>query len=257
MIGFTHNACWSVLCLALTGLGCDAAHSSGPANGRMDSAPSTALAFGAGAPADRPPRPVTLPPSPVVSTGSSATGTAGADEIAPVEQAAYAGQAAGGQAAEGQPAPVIAASSEPGRGSAVGLGQDAPSPPNAPTADAGAPSSLDGGVPVESERGSPPPAGPRDPGRGPWQAVPVEQVRDICKLDPEALRAADRKLDRPWAAVRYGRLCHAYQVEMPSTEVSSVMCSGWWRRAPTYRRASAPWSTTFSGLCSSTRSVSC
>jgi hypothetical protein len=51
-----------------------------------------------------------------------------------------------------------------------------------------------------------------DPGQGPWIPVPREQVRSVCRLDPDALARADKILDTPWLAVRYGRLCHAYKV---------------------------------------------
>ncbi|MFT3921861.1 MAG: hypothetical protein QM778_04945 [Myxococcales bacterium] len=47
----------------------------------------------------------------------------------------------------------------------------------------------------------------------PWELVPEDQVREACKLDPEALKAADAILNTPWAVVRYGKLCHQYKVE--------------------------------------------
>lgn len=83
--------------------------------------------------------------------------------------------------------------------------------PNTSPPDAG----IDAGM-------APPARSHVDPGRAPFEPVPSEQVRDVCRLDPEALRAADALLGRPWAAVRYGRLCHAYQGDMPSTEVFSA-----------------------------------
>jgi hypothetical protein len=49
-----------------------------------------------------------------------------------------------------------------------------------------------------------------DPGQEEWQLVPPERVAEECKLDPELLRRADAVLDRPWAIVRYGKLCHEY-----------------------------------------------
>jgi hypothetical protein len=68
----------------------------------------------------------------------------------------------------------------------------------------------------------PPVAALGHPGQGPWQRVPEDQVRDVCRLDPEALARADRALGRPWAAIRYGRLCHAFQAEgmIPSESYS-------------------------------------
>lgn len=49
-----------------------------------------------------------------------------------------------------------------------------------------------------------------DPGSGPWELVPAEQVAEVCQLDPALLNAADGILQRPWAVVRHGRLCHEY-----------------------------------------------
>jgi hypothetical protein len=61
------------------------------------------------------------------------------------------------------------------------------------------------------------------PGEGPWERVPEDQVREVCRLDPEALARADRVLGRPWAAIRYGRLCHSYQADsMVPSEPFSV-----------------------------------
>lgn len=58
-----------------------------------------------------------------------------------------------------------------------------------------------------------------DPGSGPWVKVARDDVRSVCKLDPDALERADKILDTPWLAVRYGRLCHAYKVDgMAPTE---------------------------------------
>lgn len=51
---------------------------------------------------------------------------------------------------------------------------------------------------------------PWDEGAQPWERVPAEDVLAICKLDPEALRAADALLNTPWAVVRYGKLCHQF-----------------------------------------------
>lgn len=49
-----------------------------------------------------------------------------------------------------------------------------------------------------------------DPGTGAWQVVARDRVLDECGLDPDLLEEADARLDRPWAVVRYGRLCHEY-----------------------------------------------
>ncbi|MGH7434135.1 MAG: hypothetical protein ACRENE_00505 [Polyangiaceae bacterium] len=50
-----------------------------------------------------------------------------------------------------------------------------------------------------------------DPGTSPWVLVPADQVRDVCKLDPAALAAAEKAFDVPWAIVRYGRLCYQHK----------------------------------------------
>jgi len=55
-----------------------------------------------------------------------------------------------------------------------------------------------------------PVAAPADPGQGPWQPVPPERVAEDCGLDPALLAQADASLDRPWAIVRHGRLCHEF-----------------------------------------------
>jgi len=49
-----------------------------------------------------------------------------------------------------------------------------------------------------------------DPGTAAWELVPADQVRAECRLDPTLLRQADLQMNRPWAIVRYGRLCHAF-----------------------------------------------
>lgn len=51
----------------------------------------------------------------------------------------------------------------------------------------------------------------RDPGSAPWQKVGSDQIRELCGLDPEELKKADRIIGKPWALVRHGRLCHSYQ----------------------------------------------
>lgn len=52
-----------------------------------------------------------------------------------------------------------------------------------------------------------------DPGSGPWQPVPPDRVAAECGLDPELLAQADAELDRPWAIVRHGQLCHEFYPE--------------------------------------------
>lgn len=52
-----------------------------------------------------------------------------------------------------------------------------------------------------------------DPGAGPWQRVPPDQVLAVCGLDPAMLAEADRVLGAPWAAVRHGLLCHEHRAE--------------------------------------------
>jgi hypothetical protein len=60
------------------------------------------------------------------------------------------------------------------------------------------------------------------PGRGAWEKVPAERVRQDCRLDPEALTQADRLLNKPWAVIRYGRLCHVFGEEAPASESFSA-----------------------------------
>lgn len=61
------------------------------------------------------------------------------------------------------------------------------------------------------EPNCPPPPPPRtDPGTGPWRLVPSSSVVSECKLDPALLQAANRTLNRAWAVVRYGKLCHEF-----------------------------------------------
>lgn len=52
-----------------------------------------------------------------------------------------------------------------------------------------------------------------DPGTAPWQPVPRDQVISRCGLDPDLLDAADPQVDRPYAVIRYGQLCHVYYPE--------------------------------------------
>ncbi len=49
-----------------------------------------------------------------------------------------------------------------------------------------------------------------DPGSGPWTPVPAARVPKQCGLDPALLSAADARLNRPYAVVRYGQLCHEF-----------------------------------------------
>lgn len=61
--------------------------------------------------------------------------------------------------------------------------------------------------PPAEERGPPAPV---DPGSGPWVLVSPEQVAAVCQLDPALLTAAEGILQRPFAVIRHGRLCHEY-----------------------------------------------
>jgi hypothetical protein len=79
-------------------------------------------------------------------------------------------------------------------------------PPN--PRDAGPPPS-DGGD--DSGSSTPPPKWTLGP--MPWEEVPADEVRETCRLDPDALAAADALLNAPWAVIRYGKLCHHYMVE--------------------------------------------
>lgn len=49
-----------------------------------------------------------------------------------------------------------------------------------------------------------------DPGSGAWQPVPTTQVAQRCGLDPALLATADTTLNRPYAVIRYGQLCHEF-----------------------------------------------
>jgi len=49
-----------------------------------------------------------------------------------------------------------------------------------------------------------------DPGSGPWVPVAADQVAQRCGLDPTLLAAADAALNRPYAVIRYGQLCHEF-----------------------------------------------
>lgn len=60
-----------------------------------------------------------------------------------------------------------------------------------------------------------------DPGQGEWELVPEDRVAAECGLDPELLRRADETLNRPWAAVRHGKLCHEFYPD-GSDEVAEV-----------------------------------
>jgi hypothetical protein len=62
-----------------------------------------------------------------------------------------------------------------------------------------------------------------DPGTAPWQPVPADRVAEECGLDPDLLARADAELDRPWAVVRYGRLCHEfYPTDDPTSGQTEV-----------------------------------
>ncbi len=51
---------------------------------------------------------------------------------------------------------------------------------------------------------------PPDPGAAPWAPVPRPAVISRCGLDPDLLTDADALIGRPWAAIRYGQLCHVH-----------------------------------------------
>jgi hypothetical protein len=92
--------------------------------------------------------------------------------------------------------------------------QDASAVPD----DAGRPPRADGSVPPEEDAstddaGEPPGLPPWSAGSQPWELVPEDEVLETCRLDPEALKAADAILDTPWAVVRYGKLCHQFRAE--------------------------------------------
>jgi hypothetical protein len=53
-------------------------------------------------------------------------------------------------------------------------------------------------------------AAPRGPGQGEWMLVSKAQVAEDCGLDPDLLEQADLEIDRAYAVVRYGKLCHEY-----------------------------------------------
>lgn len=51
---------------------------------------------------------------------------------------------------------------------------------------------------------------PTEPGTDPWQLVPRDQVVSRCGMDPDLLDAADPIVNRRYAVIRYGQLCHVY-----------------------------------------------
>lgn len=53
-------------------------------------------------------------------------------------------------------------------------------------------------------------ASTRGPGEEAWTLVPKAQVAEECDLDPDLLEQADLEIDRAYAVVRYGKLCHEY-----------------------------------------------
>ncbi|MGH7788441.1 MAG: hypothetical protein ACRERC_16345 [Candidatus Binatia bacterium] len=68
------------------------------------------------------------------------------------------------------------------------------------------------------------PAAAADPGVEPWALVPENEVGARCGLDPALLVAADPIINRPYAVVRYGQLCHVYypQGSDPRGEIFST-----------------------------------
>lgn len=51
---------------------------------------------------------------------------------------------------------------------------------------------------------------PRGPGQGEWELVSKSEVAEECGLDPDLLEQADADIDRAYAIVRYGKLCHEH-----------------------------------------------
>ena len=71
-----------------------------------------------------------------------------------------------------------------------------------------------------------------DPGVAEWQPVAADRVVEECGLDPELLAQADARIGRPWAVVRYGKLCHEHypdgpaQVDEPAENFSATKTLG-------------------------------
>jgi len=63
-----------------------------------------------------------------------------------------------------------------------------------------------------------------DPGADEWQPVPDAELAAQCGLDPALLDEADAVLNRPYAVVRFGRLCHEFAPAgtFPITDVYST-----------------------------------
>lgn len=61
-----------------------------------------------------------------------------------------------------------------------------------------------------SDSGGASSAAPRGPGQGEWALVPQAQVAEDCGLDAALLEQADMEIDRAYAVVRYGKLCHEH-----------------------------------------------
>jgi len=55
-----------------------------------------------------------------------------------------------------------------------------------------------------------------DPGTAEWDRVPAGRIAEDCGLDPELLAQADAAIGRPWAVVRYGKLCHEFYPDGPA-----------------------------------------
>lgn len=52
-----------------------------------------------------------------------------------------------------------------------------------------------------------------DPGSGPWVPVPRHELIGRCGLDPDLLAAADARIAKRYAVIRYGQLCHVHYPE--------------------------------------------
>ncbi len=117
----------------------------------------------------------------------------------------------GGSDAAGMDAVVGQDGSEPGDDAA----DTQEAGPDASAGDA----AVDLGADASAEDAGAPPPDAVDPGTGPWEPVPQDQVEETCNLDTALLAEADATLNAPWAVVRYGRLCHEFYPpgETPTT----------------------------------------
>lgn len=61
-----------------------------------------------------------------------------------------------------------------------------------------------------------------DPGTGAWEPVARDQLAEVCGLDADLLDEADASMTKPYAIVRYGRLCHEFYPEAFGHTVDTV-----------------------------------